>query len=71
MGGSKTAILAQVVHFYLDAVVHITIGANILEFDPAELKIPQGLTIAALWSTATLRRDQSEWCLWGNFLDHG
>lgn len=28
MGGSKTAILAQVVHLYLDAVGHITIGGN-------------------------------------------
>jgi hypothetical protein len=28
MGGSKTAILAQVVHFYSDGVGHITIGGN-------------------------------------------
>jgi len=28
MGGSKTAILAQVVHFYSGAVGHITIGDN-------------------------------------------
>ena len=29
MGGSKTAILAQVVHFYFGAVGHITIGGDI------------------------------------------
>ena len=28
MGGSKTAILAQVVHFYSDGVDHITIGGD-------------------------------------------
>ncbi len=28
MGGSKTAIVTQVVHYYLDEVGHITIGAN-------------------------------------------
>ena len=28
MGGSKTAILAQVVHFYSDGVGHITIGVT-------------------------------------------
>jgi hypothetical protein len=28
MGGSKTAIFTQVVHFYSDAVGHITIGGN-------------------------------------------
>ena len=28
MGGSKTAILSQVVHFYFVAVGHITIGGN-------------------------------------------
>jgi hypothetical protein len=28
MGGSKTAILAQVVHFYSDGVGHITVGGN-------------------------------------------
>jgi hypothetical protein len=30
MGGSKTAILAQVVHFYSDGVDHITIGGDTL-----------------------------------------
>lgn len=33
MGGSKTAILAQVVHFYFGAVGHITIGGNNYETD--------------------------------------
>jgi hypothetical protein len=28
MGGSKTAIFTQVVHFYSDGVDHITIGGN-------------------------------------------
>ena len=28
MGGSKTAILAQVVYFYFGAVGHITIGGD-------------------------------------------
>jgi len=28
MGGSKTAIFTQVVHFYSDGVGHITIGGN-------------------------------------------
>jgi hypothetical protein len=28
MGGPKTAILAQVVHFYFGAVGHITIGGD-------------------------------------------
>ena len=28
MGGPKTAIFTQVVHFYPDAVGHITIGGN-------------------------------------------
>jgi hypothetical protein len=28
MGGSKTAILAQVVHFYFGVLSHITIGGN-------------------------------------------
>ena len=28
MGGPKTAIFSQVVHFYPDAVGHITIGGN-------------------------------------------
>jgi hypothetical protein len=28
MGGSKTAILAQVAHFYFGAVGHITIGGD-------------------------------------------
>jgi hypothetical protein len=30
MGGPKTAILAQVVHFYFGAVGHITIGGDSL-----------------------------------------
>ena len=28
MGGSKTAIFTQVVHFYPDGVGHITVGGN-------------------------------------------
>jgi hypothetical protein len=31
MGGSKTAIFTQVVHFYSDGVGHITIGDNTVE----------------------------------------
>ena len=31
MGGSKTAIFTQVVHFYSDGVDHITIGDNRFE----------------------------------------
>ena len=30
MGGSKTAIFTQVVHFYPDGVGHITVGGNML-----------------------------------------
>ncbi len=33
MGGSKTAIFTQVVHFYSDGVGHITVGGNTTPVD--------------------------------------
>jgi hypothetical protein len=40
MGGSKTAIFTQVVHFYSDGVDHITIGGNTKhQVRPRELKV--------------------------------
>lgn len=37
MGGPKTAIFSQVVHFYPDAVGHITIGGNTVGMEPRQL----------------------------------
>jgi hypothetical protein len=46
MGGSKTAILAQVVHFYLGGVGHITIGGNKLRIQGMDLDDAAGCIAA-------------------------
>jgi hypothetical protein len=49
MGGSKTAIFTQVVHFYSDGVGHITIGGNTLMKFTSEVALrapwPQVVTV--------------------------
>lgn len=37
-------------------------------FDPKDVTVPS-LKIAALWIFASISEDQSEWGLWGNFLE--
>jgi hypothetical protein len=37
-------------------------------FEPSAIAVPR-LNIAALWVFAAIERDQSEWGLWGNFLE--
>lgn len=37
-------------------------------FDPGELSIPD-LRIAALWIFGAISEDESDWGLWGNFLE--
>jgi hypothetical protein len=38
-------------------------------FDPAALNLPANLKIGRLWIFGSLSEDQSEWALWGDFLD--
>jgi hypothetical protein len=46
MGGSKTAILAQVVHFYSDGVDHITIGGD--SYMPNRDDVPSAIRLLDL-----------------------
>jgi hypothetical protein len=48
----------------LSVVIHLN---RLVEFAPAELKIPK-LRLSALWVMAAVTPDQSRWALWGNFL---
>lgn len=50
-----------------DLTVAIHLNRQV-HFDPKTLAIPQ-LRIAALWVFGSISPDQSEWGLWGNFLE--
>jgi hypothetical protein len=50
-----------------DLTVVIKIGRN-KRFEPSELHLPSQLSIAALWIFGSLTEDQTEWALWGNFV---
>lgn len=50
-----------------DLTVAIHLNRQV-HFDPKTLVIPR-LRIAALWIFASISPDQSEWVLWGNFLE--
>ena len=49
----------------LTVAIHLNRQVN---FDPKTLVVPP-LRIAALWIFASISPDQSEWALWGNFLE--
>jgi hypothetical protein len=51
-----------------DLTVVIRLNRQIT-FTPAELKLPKGLRIAALWAIAALSDDLSEWGLCGDLLE--
>lgn len=40
-----------------------------IHFDPFSVTLPQQLPIAALWVLACVEPAQSEWAIWGNFLE--
>jgi hypothetical protein len=49
----------------LTVAIHLNRQAH---FDPTVLSVPP-LKIAALWVFASISPDQSQWGLWGNFLE--
>lgn len=49
----------------LTVAIHLNQGAH---FEPSKLIIPS-LNIAALWVFGAISEDQTEWGLWGNFLE--
>ena len=49
----------------LTVAIHLNQGAH---FEPSKLVIPS-LKIAALWIFRSISKDQTEWGLWGNFLE--
>ena len=49
----------------LTVAIHLNRG---VEFDPSVIRVP-ALKIAALWVYGAISPDQSEWGLWGDFLD--
>jgi hypothetical protein len=38
-------------------------------FSPKKIVVPANLRIAALWFLVCTKSDQSEWAIWGNFLE--
>jgi hypothetical protein len=50
-----------------DITVAIKLGRN-FRFEPSDLELPSGLSIAALWVYGAIAQDQSEWALWGDFV---
>jgi hypothetical protein len=48
----------------VSVVIHLN---RLVEFAPAELKIPK-LRLSTLWIMAAVTRDQGRWALWGDFL---
>lgn len=51
-----------------DLTVVIYVNRQI-HFDPISVTLPQQLPIAALWVLACVDPAQSEWAIWGNFLE--
>jgi hypothetical protein len=49
-----------------DITVAIKIGRNV-HFEPSDLQVPSGLSIAAIWVYGAITPDQLEWALWGDF----
>lgn len=50
-----------------DITVAIKLGRN-FQFEPVDLQLPSKLSIAALWVYGAIAPDQSEWALWGDFI---
>jgi hypothetical protein len=50
----------------LTVVIHVN---RHIHFDPTSVLLPQQLPIAALWVLACVNPGQSEWAIWGNFLE--
>ncbi len=69
-GGSMDDVLASLAKYSgtedLSVVVHMN---RAVTFSPRQVVIPKNLRIAALWFLLCTRSDQSEWAIWGNFLE--
>ena len=39
-------------------------------FDPATVKLPNGLHLGGLWMFGCVSEDQSKWAIWGDFASH-
>jgi hypothetical protein len=50
-----------------DITFAIKLGRN-FRFEPSDLQLPPELSITALWVYGAIAQDQSEWTLWGNFV---
>lgn len=50
----------------LSVLIHLNRNVN---FNPTKVVVPPNLKIAALWFLACSKPDQSEWSIWGNFLE--
>lgn len=69
-GGSVDDVLASLVKYSggsdLTVLIHLNRETS---FNPAKIIVPPNLRIAALWFLACSAPDQSEWTIWGNFLE--
>ena len=50
----------------LTVLVHLN---RRIHFNPLEVAVPSGLRLAALWVMACIKPRQSDWALWGNFME--
>jgi hypothetical protein len=50
-----------------DITVAIKLGRN-FRFEPSDLQLPTELSIAAVWVYGSITENQSEWALWGDFV---
>lgn len=69
-GGGVDDVLAPLAKYSgaedLTVVIHLNREAT---FNPTTVIVPPNLQIAALWFLLCSARDQSEWTIWGNFLE--
>jgi hypothetical protein len=64
------AVVDKLVHYVDSADMTVAIKLNrVGQFDLSELQIPANLRIGGLWIFAALSADQSEFGLWGDFLN--
>lgn len=69
-GGGVDDVLASLAKYSgvndLTVLIHLNRETN---FNPAKIVVPRNLQIAALWFLGCSAPDQSEWTIWGNFLE--
>lgn len=69
-GGSVDDVLASLTKYSgkddLTVLIHLN---REVTFNPEKVAVPPNLQIAALWFLFCSSPDQSEWTIWGNFLE--